>query len=363
MIYWLIRKRRRSKPAYLVEHDMWRRVQIFTAYFFMMVLAHVGAMLFFEKMSLSDSLWVTFTTVTTVGYGDLSAQTGLGRIATVVLLYFGGIFVLAKIAGDYFDFRVERKNRMFRGYWRWKMQDHIIIINTPSRNGEQYFIRLLSQFRANPEFKDTPIQLLTRKFPEGLPESLRKLGVVHFTGSPESEESLQAVDAKDAKYIVVLAQDEYLRDSDSLTFDIVFRLKKELDVKGRILAECVEDENRKRLINMGVDTVLRPIRAYPEFIVRSIMEPGTEKVMENLFTFSGMHTRRYDLSFDRTWSDLACALMQNDCGTLMAYLNENGDVICSPAAQEKVSGQGLILAVRETHIPSLSEIQAALTTP
>lgn len=339
---------------------MWRRVQIYTGYFILMVFAHVAAMIYFEEMNLSDALWVTFTTVTTVGYGDLSAHTGLGRFSTVLLLYFGGIFVLAKIAGDYFEYRAERKDKMIKGLWRWKMQDHIVIVNTPSKNGEQYFVRLLTQFRENPEFKNTPIQLLTRKFPEGLPESLRRLGVVHYTGSPESESNLLAVDAKQAKCVVVLARDEYLRDSDSVTFDIVYRLKQEINMEGRLLVECVEDENRERLTKMGVDTILRPIRAYPEFIVRALMEPGTEKVMENLFTFSGMHTRRYDLSFKRIWSELACALMINDCGTLMAYLDEQGEVVCAPSAGQEVAGKGLIIAVNEERIPSLEQIEAAL---
>lgn len=48
----------------------------------------VGIM-YTEGMSFSDGLWWAFVTATTVGYGDLSPSTGLGRIIAAVLMIFG----------------------------------------------------------------------------------------------------------------------------------------------------------------------------------------------------------------------------------------------------------------------------------
>ncbi len=42
-----------------------------------------------EKMSFEDGLWWAFVTATTVGYGDLSPSTDLGRIIAAVLMIFG----------------------------------------------------------------------------------------------------------------------------------------------------------------------------------------------------------------------------------------------------------------------------------
>lgn len=42
-----------------------------------------------ENMSIEDSLWWAFVTATTVGYGDLSPSTNLGRLIAAVLMIFG----------------------------------------------------------------------------------------------------------------------------------------------------------------------------------------------------------------------------------------------------------------------------------
>lgn len=46
-----------------------------------------------EKMSFANSLWWSFVTTTTVGYGDLSPTTALGRIIAVILMIVGIGFV------------------------------------------------------------------------------------------------------------------------------------------------------------------------------------------------------------------------------------------------------------------------------
>ena len=105
-------------------------VELFLMLLFLIALNTI-ALMFFEDLSLADAIWFTMTTVSTVGYGDFVATTPGGRIAIVVLLYIFGIFLLAQIAGEWIDYRFDRRDRMRRGLWRWKMKDHILILNTP----------------------------------------------------------------------------------------------------------------------------------------------------------------------------------------------------------------------------------------
>ena len=313
-------------------------------------------MLYFEELSLGDAIWITLTTVTTVGYGDLSAQTDLGRAATVLLLYFGGIFILAKIAGDYFDFRLERRQKMLNGLWRWNMKDHIVIINTPTHNAEQYFERLISQFRTVTDYEEIPIQLLTPAYPDGLHPALQKHGVIHYSGNANSEDSLSAVNIDEAHQVIILASDETDIMSDSYTFDILHRLK-EMNIKGNVLVECVDDKNRERFLQAGANSVIRPIRAYPELIVRAIVAPGCEKVLENLFTHGGNHTRRYDVDVSNVlWAEIVCKLINKGIGTALAYLDRHGNVVTDPSPSSTIDASGLILLIREQHIPTNDEV-------
>ena len=58
-----------------------------------MVLLFVATMAVFEEMAPGDSLWLAAVTLTTVGYGDITPRTGVGRLATVLFLLVGGVFL------------------------------------------------------------------------------------------------------------------------------------------------------------------------------------------------------------------------------------------------------------------------------
>ncbi|WP_192036066.1 potassium channel family protein [Halomonas sp. YLGW01] len=359
------RLRRRSTCRQLVQHlniDM--RARLRRAFLWLVVLTglHTLAMVVFEGLTGGDALWLTLTTLTTVGYGDVSAATPLGRAATVGLLYVAGITLLAQLASDYIDYRLKRKESMINGRWRWQMNDHVLIINSPASNAGVYFERLVSQLRATRELHDTPVQLLTEAFPEGLPDSLREQGVVHHHGEPSDPRSLAAVTPQDARAIIVLASDEYSRVSDSITLDVLTQLR---DLCGDALpytvAECVHEDSRRRLALAGASTTLRPIRAYPEMLVRSLVAPGAEKILENLFTHHDDHAMRYPVAVeDAVWSDVTCRLMAAGMGTLMAYVGDDGEIVCHPAHDHRFSATALILMVREEFVPSRAEIETCL---
>ncbi|HEX5677899.1 MAG TPA: potassium channel family protein [Alcanivorax sp.] len=109
--------------------DLNLKSRLHQVFFWLLVLTalHTTAMVVFEGLSWDDALWLTLTTLTTVGYGDLSAATPAGRLTTVLLLYVAGITLLAQLASDYIDHRLKRKEYMLKGRWRWNMKDHLLI--------------------------------------------------------------------------------------------------------------------------------------------------------------------------------------------------------------------------------------------
>ncbi len=54
-----------------------------------MILLSSAIMTFAEKMTFSNALWWSIVTCTTVGYGDISPATGIGRVLAVLLMIFG----------------------------------------------------------------------------------------------------------------------------------------------------------------------------------------------------------------------------------------------------------------------------------
>ena len=338
----LLKSRKRSN--YKLGQNAFVRIR---RLFFMLagiLILHALAMVIFEKMSLADGLWLSLTTATTVGYGDASAATPFGRLATVILMYVIGISLLAQLASEYFEHRLETRNRQIRGLWVWKkMKDHIVIINTPSSSGERYLERLIGQISGTPALADFPIQLITTHFPDGLPQKLQDLGVVHSHGYAVNEKVLRGANVKFAKFIFVIARDEGDVRSDSVTLDILERIRRE-GSEAHIVAETVDDSNRERFKHFGANSTLRPIRAYPELVARAMAAPGSEEVLENLFNHEGAFAQRIDVSLEmNSWRELVERIIPLDVGMPLGYIDKNNCVITNPSMNEAVSMASLLL--------------------
>lgn len=175
----MLRRRRTWRNPWRKERPFWT----LPAYLGLIFAAHVAAMMVLEDMSLNDAIWLTATTIVTVGYGDLSAETIPGRVATMGLMYAGAIFVVAVAINNWLDIRSEGAERKAQGAWRWNLENHILIVGAPERNQTDFFLRLSGQIRKAGAWNDAPVQLLTPCFEkDGLPQSLRELGVVHYSG-------------------------------------------------------------------------------------------------------------------------------------------------------------------------------------
>ena len=313
-----------------------------------------------EDLTLFEAIWLTMTTATTVGYGDFSPETTIGRISTMLIMFIGVITMITVIISDVIEYRFYRREQILQGRWIYKMKDHIVIINTPRSGGEQYFMRFAAQIRSVPEYHTVPIMLLTRQFPSGLPAELRDCGLVHYHGAGNDPDSLKAVHAGSAKHIIILAADESDASSDSLTFDIAHRLS-DSNLGHRTTVECVSDQNRDRFKALGVRTIIRPVRTYPEIMVRAVVAPGSEKVLEDMFNYERDHPHRYDLELDDLiWADIVSALVRHGIGTALAYIDHDDEVVCHPDTNKEVEGKGLIVLVRSADTPDVSVVEEAL---
>ena len=325
-----------------------RRLIRVVALFVTLFVVHVVAMMAFEGFDLIEAVWLTITTATTVGYGDISASTPLGRLATILCMYLFGIFLLAQAASDLFDYRALRRERRRRGEFKWRnMKDHLLIVNVPAQDADGYLTRLVHHVRQAPSLADIPVQLLTPHYPDGLPAELVDAGVIHYSGVAESSGNLAAANAASARYVLVIADEPAEARSDSHTYDILSRLDK-LDAKNEIVvAEVVDDANRERILEAGAHTVLRPLRAYPEVVVRALAAPGVEQVLENLFTHDADHLMRFDVDFrDLRWADVIVSFVQGGAGVPMGYVDAHG-VNTNPHPDDACSGSGIITLIDE----------------
>ena len=341
--------RRRKERRFRSQTDRAHRRHILELFllFCLLILVNVGAMMVLEGHRLEDALWLTLTTVTTVGYGDIAPATAAGRVAVVLLLYGFGIFLLAQIFGEWIDYRLHRRERMKKGMWRWHMKNHIVVLNTPEAYGDRYLRLLVEQIRDTPTLKDAPIQVVSPNFPDGLPHDIENLDVVLKAGKPEGWDHIEEVDIDEARCIILLAVDTNDPSSDSINLDMLDRLHSH-NLKGQVVAECVLEGNRERFKRKGATAVIRPIRAYPELLVRTLAAPGTEAIIEDLFVYAGSHPRRYDMAFEnQQWGEMACRLLMQGLGTPLGYLDGDGKMVTNPPPDARVTGKALFVMVSQ----------------
>ena len=336
---WFLRRRYHRFSRHIASAIRRRLVRAISL-FALLFAIHVVAMMTAENLSLNDALWLTITTATTVGYGDMSAETATGRLATTLCMYVFGIFLLAQIATDVFDYRALQRDRRRRGQLEWiHMKDHLLVINVPAEHPEAYLVRLVADVRSTPELADIPVQLLTTSFPDGLPSQLVDEGVTHHTAVAENTDSLRAANVQHARHVVIIAGGSNDPRADALTYDILSRIA-DIGTGASIVAEAVDDANRQRLLGRGADIVVRPVRAYPEIVVRAMIEPGTEQVLENLFTHQADRLARFDADFaDLRWQDVVSCFFAAGAGLPMAYVDAAG-VHANPVPGRALQRQG-----------------------
>ena len=80
------RRRRHRWYSAQTSNDRRRKITQLFVVLASLVLAHIVAMMVFEGLSLWDAIWLTMTTMTTVGYGDISASSFFGRLSTIILM-------------------------------------------------------------------------------------------------------------------------------------------------------------------------------------------------------------------------------------------------------------------------------------
>ena len=360
MIAFWVRRRRYLRFTRHVAGAIRRRLLRVALLFAALFVVHVAAMMALEGYDLLEAIWLTMTTATTVGYGDISAQTPPGRIATIVCMYLFGIFLLAQAASDLFEYRALLRERRRRGEFKWRdMKDHLLIVNVPAQDADAYLARLVDHVRRAPSLADIPVQLLTPHYADGLPQMLVDAGVTHYNGLAENSGNLAAANAASARHVIVIADEPFDSRSDAHTYDILSRLDSSTAPPGRVVvAEVVDDANRQRILAAGATTTVRPIRAYPELVVRALTAPGVEQVLETLFTHESDRLARFNVDFENLrWGDVVTRFVAGGAGIPMGYVDAER-VHTNPHHDDVCSGTGIVTLI-DSKLTVTSEVVAA----
>jgi voltage-gated potassium channel len=343
----------RKRSINLSYDNSKKRFKKLLKYFGFLLSFHVVIFWAVEPVGLFDAIWVSIISITTIGYGDISATTDIGKTATMITIGLG-IFVLANLADSFINLRGEIKEEKRTGKWIWNLEDHIVIANIPKNYTVNHVISLIKSIRKINQFENKTIQILTDRFDgKSLPDSIFKLGnIVFYNGLPSNVESLNAVNINLASNVIILSLSDD-NDADGYSFDVIRRIR-DINKDINIVAQCQHDSERYRLKKAGANSCIRPVRAYPE-IIAHVMEHNSIMVdfFEDLMSKHGNELilididENYKYNTTLRWKDIVVSLTKADRGLAIGFVSNLGEIIFNPSLDGFTQMDKLILLAYE----------------
>jgi len=186
---------------------------------------------------LFDSVWYSATSITTVGYGDLSPATIPGRLATMILMYGVGVACLPLAVSNIVSYFVKQKEMVRAGMKDFKEQGSVVIVNFP---GEHWVRVLMRELKSEPSLADLPVCVIDPVL-ERLPSSEHFENVSFVRGNTIEVDTYRRANLAAARYVLVLPRSPDLPDSDAATHTIISVVRRQ--TRARIIPVCVDGRN------------------------------------------------------------------------------------------------------------------------
>lgn len=225
--------------------------------------------------SLLNSFYYVMTTVSTVGYGDYSPVTDVGKMFAV-LMYLVGIGLLGVVIGKIVDgFSIFRRKRE-EGKVNYLKANHFIIIGW-GRKTESAVKELLESDGIGEvviidSLPISPIDLT--------------VGRVHYIqGDPTEEETFEKANISKSKSVIIFSddkiQDYSLQDAKTLSVAItVERVAPKVHTTVEIMAE----KHVSNFSHVKVDEFILSQQTISSLAVRSAMYKGVSKIYSQLMS-------------------------------------------------------------------------------
>jgi len=218
-----------------------------------------------ENWSYMDGLYMSFITLTTIGYTEVDDLSDAGRIFTILYAFIGigsvG-FVTVRWARVLVAGSIIRKRRRMNRIKQ--MKDHYIICGY-GRVGKDVTNALLKAGKT--------LVVLDRN--QQITDQLTAEGIDAVTGDAAHDSALQAVGINHASGLIILLPD----DAQTVYVTLVAR---EINPDLFILARASDAVSRRRILQAGASQVVSPVQVGAERMAQVILRPHVEQFISHV---------------------------------------------------------------------------------
>ena len=284
-----------------------------------------------------DGLWWAMVTITTVGFGDITPSTGLGRIIAAVMMV-AGMFTLALFAGIVGSSLVNGMLSIREEQFRMREYVNHVIVCGYDESTHQ----LLEALACELNLTETRVVLFDdRERPRELTPDF-----LWVQGDPTKESELDKVRLTHAAAVIISgARDTTPQVADARTILTAFTVRSHLKRNSRqvrhrryrlyVVAEILDSENVDHARAAGADEVIETRKIGYSMIAHAVGYHGTATAMSRVL-ISGSHsvyigTIPGDLKQPLSFGDLMVELQLSKSGGLVVGVRlPSGEEIINP---------------------------------
>ena len=229
-----------------------------------------------------DSVWWAFVTSTTVGYGDYYPRSTAGRIAGILLMFFG-ISLVGVITGNIASLLVEKQLKEGRGLKDLKLKNHFIICGWKREMADV----LTGIMEKNRSYLASELVLINTADPQEIDtiKSDPKFSDINYIhGDYIDERVLNRANLKEATKVLVLADvlvKGSVQEVDSRTVMTIITLKS-ITKKAYTAAELLDPKFERYLRFSNCDEIILSSKYNRSLIANASAGSGISHVINEL---------------------------------------------------------------------------------
>ena len=220
---------------------------------------------FLEGMEFFDGFYMTFITITTIGFSELKNLTDAGRIFTMIIFVMG-IGVISYIASQttqlIFESEIFRRRTMRKQLER--MQNHYIVCG---------YGRIGHRIAEVLQGADIPIVVVENR--QSSIERIQDDGLLYVQGDAQDEAVLKSAGIKRARGLVCALS----RDQDNVFTTLIAR---ELNEDIFILVRTNERQNTRKIKRSGANKVISPYEIGADRMANVILRPHVDQFIDRI---------------------------------------------------------------------------------
>ena len=293
--------------------------------------------IFLEGLSPVDALYLTVTTLSTVGYGDIIPRTPMGRIFTILLIIGGvgsSLFVLTQI----FQAIVqgELKNILGRRGMQRKIDNlkgHVIVCGA-GRVGDVVIERLQQEHQ--------PFVVLDHD--ESICRRLSENGILTMQGDATIDAVMLAVGVKRARGVIAALP----HDAENVYVTLTARSLNQ-DPAFSIVARADRPEAVDKLKRAGATTVVSPETMGGRQMATAMTKPAIIDLMDNVFYNQELHLDiaevRVQPDSDLVGTSLAVCGIKEEYDSLIVGIQRSSQLITNISSGEIVQAGDVMIVI------------------